>query len=227
MKNTKLIKKLGAIALATMMCVTVTACGGSSDKDSTKTTENNSATDETTDGSDTAKETGTSDNNADTGTVDTDTADMSDTDGLWDTSDTTASDFTMDGAEVKEWGDYTVSVPSGWTFKEGDTFDEADTRYCSVCKNDLYSIDLKMDESEENIMNHYNYNKETYTNEQKDVSGTYGDISWTGFQYSDGFGGYGCELYTTIGKKYVRISATFGFDSPEVKGVLESLKIKE
>lgn len=139
----------------------------------------------------------------------------------------TSSDFTMDGAEVKEWGDYTVSVPSGWTFREGDAFDDTDKRYCSVKKGDLYYIDFIMDENEDTIMNSYNYNKNTYTNEQVDVSGTYGDIAWTGFQYSDGFGGHGCELYSTVGKKFVRIASTFGFDSPEVKGILESLKIKE
>ena len=75
--------------------------------------------------------------------------------------------------------------------------------------------------------NHYNYNKSTYTNEQEDVSGKYGDIEWTGFQYSDGWGGYGFELIATVNEKPVRVSsAGFKFDSEEAKTILNSLSVK-
>jgi len=211
-------KRVAAAALAVIMSIGLVACGGSKDKSAEpdKTTE------------DTAKD--TANDTSDAGDT-ADTADKADTIDSNDTTDaaadnSTESDFTMDGAEVKEWGDYTVSVPKDWTFREGDALDETDTRYCSVKKSELSYIDFIMDEKEDAIMNKYNYNKETYTNEQKDVSGTYGDIAWTGFEYGDGFGGHGCELYASVGKKFVRIAATFGFDSPELKGVLESLKIK-
>ena len=216
-------KKVAAVTLAVMMSMSLVACGGSkSDKDTqeadkkTEETAGDTSNDEKDKTNGTEQSGGASDTTDETGT-----GDISDT-----TDSGASSDFTMDGAEVKEWGDYTVSVPNGWTFREGDAFDETDKRYCSVKKSELSYIDFIMDESEDTIMNSYNYNKNTYTNEQTDVSGTYGDISWTGFQYGDGFGGHGCELYASVGKKFVRIAATFGFDSPELKGVLESLKIK-
>ncbi len=129
-------------------------------------------------------------------------------------------------ASTETWGDITVGIPADWTLKKGDTFDENDTRYCSVKKSDFKYFDLKM-EDEQMANNHYNYNKSTYTNEQEDVSGKYGDIEWTGFQYSDGWGGYGFELIATVNEKPVRVSsAGFKFDSEEAKLVLGSLVIK-
>ena len=77
-------------------------------------------------------------------------------------------------------------------------------------------------EKEDVSKNQYEYNKKTYTNEQKDVSGKYGDIEWTGFSYSNGY-----ELYGMSNGKPVRVSCSgFKFDGPETKAVLESLKIK-
>lgn len=129
-------------------------------------------------------------------------------------------------ASTETWGDYAVGIPEGWKFRKGDTFDENDTHYCSVKKSDFSYFDFKM-EKEETMKNQYEYNKKTYTNEQKDVSGKIGDIDWTGFEYSDGWGGYGFELYATANGKPVRVScAGFKFDSAEAKAVLESLKIK-
>ncbi|MBR3537937.1 MAG: hypothetical protein IKN79_02555 [Eubacterium sp.] len=129
-------------------------------------------------------------------------------------------------ASTQTWGDYTVGVPEGWEFKKGDTLDETDTRYCSVKKSSFVFFDFKM-ETEDVCKNKYEYNKKTYTNEQKDVSGKYGDIEWTGFDYSDGFGGYGFEAYATANGKPVRVSCCgYKFDTAEAKAVLETLKIK-
>ena len=129
-------------------------------------------------------------------------------------------------ASNETWGDITVGIPTDWTFRKGDAFDENDTRYCSVKKSDFKYFDFKM-EDEQVANNQYNYNKNTYTNEQEDVSGKYGDIEWSGFQYSDGWGGYGFELIATVNEKPVRVSsAGFKFDSEEAKLVLDSLVIK-
>ena len=82
-------------------------------------------------------------------------------------------------------------------------------------------------EKENIYLQKYEQNKATYTNEQTDVSGKYGDIEWTGFQYSDGAGGFGFELHAKVNGKPVRVSsAGFKFDSQEAKAVLETLKIK-
>ena len=94
----------------------------------------------------------------------------------------------MDGAAEQTWGAMTVSVPSGWEFKTGDFLDDKDERYCSVKKSDLSYFDFKMEDADV-AKQQYEYNKKTYTNEQSDVGGKIGDIDWTGFQYSDGFGG--------------------------------------
>ena len=130
-------------------------------------------------------------------------------------------------AETKTWGDFTITVPAGFEFKGGDVFDENDTNYFSVKKGSFSYFDFK-NESEDTMNNQYNYNKNTYTNEQTDVKGTYAGIDWTGFQYSDGFGGYGFELYATSKGKFLRVSsAGFKFDDPIVKEVLDSLVIGE
>ncbi|MBO4697177.1 MAG: hypothetical protein J5643_07870 [Lachnospiraceae bacterium] len=129
-------------------------------------------------------------------------------------------------ASTETWGDLTVGVPEGWTFRKGDALDDDDTRYCSVKKSDFSFFDFKM-ESEELAKQHYEYNKNTYTNEQTDVSGTYGSIAWAGFQYSDGWGGYGFELYAVVNEKPVRVSCCgFKFDSEEAKTILGSMIIK-
>lgn len=129
-------------------------------------------------------------------------------------------------AFTETWGDLTVGVPEGWTFRKGDAFDDTDTRFCSVKKSDFKYFDLKM-ENESTATQKYEYNKNTYTSEQKDITVTYGDIAWTGFQYSDGWGGYGFELIATVGDKPVRVSSCgFQFDSEEAKAVLGSLVIR-
>lgn len=117
---------------------------------------------------------------------------------------------------------YSVLVPDGYQLKMPGEFSPYDFQ---VGKGDFSYFDFNVKAEDDSMMQHYNYNKQTYTNEQKDVLATYGENEWTGFQYSDGFGGYGFEAYTTINGKVVRVSsAGFAFDSPEAAAVLASLK---
>jgi len=151
---------------------------------------------------------------------------VTDTETEIETETETTVEETLKIATTETWGDYTVGVPEGWEFRKGDFLDENDTKYCSVKKSDFKFFDFKMEE-EQVANNQYNYNKNTYTNEQEDIAGKYGDIDWTGFQYSDGWGGYGFELIATVNEKYVRVSCSgYKFDSEEAKLVLESLVIK-
>ena len=127
-------------------------------------------------------------------------------------------------AETKTAGEWSVDVPAEWEFKIGDVFDENDTRYFSVKKSTFSYFDFSAD-GEESIKKNYDYNKNTYTNEQTDFKQTFGDAEWTGFQYSDGFGGYGIEAYATIDGVMIRVaSAGFKYDSEEAKTVLSSVK---
>lgn len=124
-------------------------------------------------------------------------------------------------ASTETWGDFTVGIPEGWTFRKGYALNEEDTTCCSVKKSDLYKFDFNM-EGEDMYMKKYNQNKTFYTQDQKDISGKIGDIEWTGFSYSNGY-----ELYGMSNGKPVRVSCSgFKFDGPETKAVLESLKIK-
>ncbi|MBQ2603216.1 MAG: hypothetical protein II583_07400 [Oscillospiraceae bacterium] len=142
-------------------------------------------------------------------------------------TDAPAADVTEEQtAEPKtmSWGDWTVEVPADFELKGGDVFDENDTRYFSVKKSSFSYFDFKA-EGEDRIMSNYNYNKETYTNEQTDVSGSFGGNDWVGFQYGDGYGGYGFEAYTTVDGEMIRVSsAGFAFDNEIVGEVLGSLK---
>lgn len=141
-----------------------------------------------------------------------------------DVLESAGTDDTPVELETMTWGDWTVGVPAGYTLEGGDFFDETDPRYFSVKKSDFTFFDFKAD-GEEQIMNHYNYNKDTYTNEQKDVQGTFGGNEWTGFQYSDGWGGYGFEAYATVGGELIRVSAVgFAFDDATAGAVLSSLQ---
>lgn len=127
-------------------------------------------------------------------------------------------------AETRVCGEFSVEVPAGWEFEQGDFFDENDTRYFSVKKSMFSYFDFSAD-GEENIKQQYDYNKNTYTNEQEDKKGTFGDVEWVGFQYSDGYGGYGIEAYATIDGVMIRVSsAGFKFDAAETKIVLSSVK---
>ena len=121
------------------------------------------------------------------------------------------------------WGAWTVDVPAGFELKGGDVFDETDLRYFSVKKSAFVFFDFKAD-GEDRIMSNYDYNKNTYTNEQTDVQGTFGSSEWTGFQYSDGFGGFGFEAYATVDGEMIRVSAAgYPFDDPMVDAILSSL----
>ena len=127
--------------------------------------------------------------------------------------------------ETKTWGVYTVLIPEGWTLRQGDALDENDENYCSVKKSDFSYFDLK-NESEEVSKKQYEYNKKTYTLNQKDIPATkIGDIEWNGFEYGNELN-KGFELYATVNGKNIRVSSCgFGFDSAETKAVLGSLKI--
>lgn len=144
------------------------------------------------------------------------------------TEENTESKADVDSGTTETWGVFSVFVPEGFTLKGGDVFDETDTRYFSVKKGDFYYFDFYTSDTEDDVMSRYNYNKDTYTNEQKDVSGTYGGIDWTGFQYSDGFGGYGFEAYTSIDGQYIKVAGVgYEFESPEAEKVLGSLTVGE
>ena len=151
------------------------------------------------------------------------------TEGLGDSGSASEGDsdtVDMSAATEKEWGNFTISVPGGWEFSGGDVFDSEDTSLFSLKQSTLKYFDIK-ESDKETGMNTYNYNKDTYTNGQKDVSGTIGDFSWTGFQYEDGFGGYGFELYTEVGDKLVRVSsAGYEFGSAIPEAVLATLHVK-
>lgn len=197
------MKKLLLLLLSLALCACLAACGDDDDDDREK-----------------------KNNKKNESVAATETPTPAETDPTPEATPTEAPAITI--ASTETWGDFTVGVPEGWTFRKGDVFDEEDTRCCSVKKSDFSYFDLKM--QEENIATQqYAYNKNTYTNEQVDITVNYGGISWTGFQYSDGWGGYGFELigYAGDDNKIVRISSCgFAYDSEAAKTVLGSLVIK-
>lgn len=134
---------------------------------------------------------------------------------------TEASGSESVNGKTAEYKGYSVLIPEGFELKEPGEFSSYDF---SVRKSDFSYFDFNTEQDDDLAMQHYNYNKSTYTNEQKDVSATCGGNTWTGFQYSDGWGGYGFEAYTTLGDHVVRVSsAGFQFDSAEAQAVLASL----
>lgn len=123
-----------------------------------------------------------------------------------------------------DWGAYTVLIPDGFELKEAGEFSSYDF---SVRKSDFSFFDFNTEADDDNMMQHYNYNKSTYINEQKEFEQTWGANQWTGFQYSDGFGGWGFEAYTTVDGKIVRVSsAGFTYDSAEAEAVMASFSKK-
>lgn len=126
--------------------------------------------------------------------------------------------------DTQGFGDFvSVLVPEGYTF-ERCSWNEENPHYISIEKSDWVYFNLNNYTTEEEMTADYNYVKKTYTNEQVDVSATYGGIDWIGFQYGDGFGGYCLELYAIIGTNYLRVdSAGLAFDDPTVGAVLGSI----
>ena len=135
----------------------------------------------------------------------------------------TAAAIPVGPSGTMTWGDWSFAVPDGFELKGGDIWDENDTRYFSVRKSETSYFDFRADD-DGTITQKYNYAKENYTNEQKDVQANYGGIDWVGFQYSDGYLGQGFEAYATVGGKLISVSAAFPFDSDTTKEVLGSLK---
>lgn len=120
-------------------------------------------------------------------------------------------------------GDFSVGVPEGFEFSIGDFMDETDVREFHVKKTDLVFFDFHATD-EELAMQHYDYNKNTYTNEQVDFEDDYNGIHWTGFQYSDGFGGYGFEAYAYFEGRILRVSCCgYKPDDEMSKAVLNSV----
>ena len=192
-------KNLVAICITAAIGLSITGCGSSS----------TSTTGSTTNISDTSISTEiTTTDNTTSGT----------------TEESNIDSLPVKGATTK-WGQFTFSVPASVTFKGGDVFDENDTRICSLKVSDFKYFEFKT-ESEDIMKQKYEYNKSTYTNEQSNISETINGINWTGFQYSDGWGGYGFELYTTVNNTCVRVSsAGYKFDDPLTKSILENFSV--
>ena len=129
--------------------------------------------------------------------------------------------------ETKTWGIYTFLLPEGWTLRGGDVFNDNDETVCSVKKSDFSYFELKC-ETEDVQQRQYNYNKKTYTLNQKDLPATsIAGIEWNGFEYGSELS-KGFELYGSFGGRFLRVSGVgFAFDSPEAKSLLESLKVTE
>ena len=124
------------------------------------------------------------------------------------------------GETVSDHG-WSVLVPEGFQLQEPSDISYYDF---AVTKSSFYYFYFITEDDNERIQKDYEYNKNTYTNEQEDVEATYGANTWTGFQYSDGFGGYGFEVCAQFGEKLIRVSSCgFRFDSEEAKAVLASL----
>ena len=127
--------------------------------------------------------------------------------------------------ETKNWGIYTVLVPEGWTLRTGDVFNDNDETVCSVKKSDLSYFNLNC-ETEDTQKKKYEYNKKTYTLNQKDLpASTIAGIEWNGFEYGNEIG-KGFELYGKSNGRFIRVSGVgIAFDSPEAKAVLGSLAV--
>lgn len=189
-------RSLIVAALTFTLAVGLTACGDEKKDDATQVTQQ------------TGDDAG---NTADSGTGDAGSA---------------SDSVDMAAAAEQKWGDFTIKVPSNWKLEGGDFSDKEDKRIFKVKKSDLVYFEIKDEESEDKMKMKYDSVKTTYTNEQTEVSGKIGDIDWTGFQYSDGMGGYGFELYGKAGSKFLRISACgYKFDDPTTTAVLETLKV--
>ena len=128
--------------------------------------------------------------------------------------------------ETTNWGIYTFLLPEGWTLRGGDAFDDNDVNICSVKKSDFSYFQFKC-EDEATQQRQYNYNKETYTLNQKDLPATtIAGIEWNGFEYGNEMS-MGFELYGSTGGKFLRVSGVgFAFDSAEAKAVLGSLRVE-
>ncbi len=139
-------------------------------------------------------------------------------------SSSAAEDKEITG-ETKTWGVFTVLVPEGWELKGGNVLDENDQNVCSVKKSDFSYFDLKS-EKDDIMKNQYDYNKKTYTDQQKDLAATkIGDIEWNGFEYGGDLN-KGFEIYATANGKNIRVSCCgFAFDSAEAKAILGSIKL--
>ena len=127
--------------------------------------------------------------------------------------------------KTETWGVFTVLGPDGWTLRKGDALDDNDQNVCSVKKSDFSYFDLKS-EKDDVMKQKYDYNKKTYTLNQKDLAATkLGDIEWNGFEYGNELNP-GFELYATVNGKNIRVSCCgFTFDSAEAKAVLSSIKL--
>ncbi len=128
------------------------------------------------------------------------------------------------GASTDGFGDFgSILVPEDFTF-ERDSWNEENPHFVSVKRSDFAYFDFRTFTTEEDLMKEYEYCKKNYTNEQKAVSGNYGGIDWTGFQYGDGMGGYGLEVYAILGSYYLKVSsAGFAFDHEIAQAVLGSV----
>ena len=128
------------------------------------------------------------------------------------------------GGGTEGFGDFvSVLVPEEFTFKR-DSWNEDNPHYVSIEKSDWTYFNLHNFTTEDEMKSDYEYVKKNYTNEQVDVSANYGGIEWTGFQYSDGFGGYGFEVYTIIGANYLRVTGVgLAFDHETSIAVLGSI----
>lgn len=141
---------------------------------------------------------------------------------------TSVTDSGDAAGRLEGYGDFAaILIPEEFELV-ADTLVEGNPHFVSVKRSDFTYFDFRNYTDESEMTRDYEYVKKTYTYEQTPVSATLQGISWEGFQYGDGFGGYAFEVYTVIETNYLRVSsAGFAFDHETVKAVLGSVKMAD
>lgn len=193
-------KKLSTLLITTILIGSLTACGSS-----TSPTDKNT----NTDASDTITDSSTIESNVEITEAEIITV-------------ATVSEATESGTDV-----FNVTVPKGFGFIKGDSYDPNDENLCTVKKSEIEYFTFAKDEDAKTSKDIIDHNKTMQTNNLTEINTKVGNYTWIGYQYDTNYSGSGFEVYLDSEDMGIRISSIgYDFDSETAKSILESLEIK-
>ena len=136
----------------------------------------------------------------------------------------------MDRAFPQTWDVCDIYIPEAFDFYGGTEENDSDIHFFSLKliedENSYFNFEVETDRKL--IMDQYEADYEKYDNNQYDISETFGDIKWKGFQYENEQGEVCFEVHAKKYDRYLLVkSRNFDFYSPASEGILSHLVVEE
>ena len=139
-----------------------------------------------------------------------------------------AAGINMNYAFPQTWDVFNIMFPEDFDFYGGTTDDQYDIRYFTLKRDDTSYYMFYAEDSKKPITEQFEKDRDSFSTNQINIEGKYGQINWKGFEYTNDQDKQCFEMYAKSNGKHILVRGVgFSFDAPETVGILGALKLDE